>query len=935
MRYVYILLLATLQGCSLYHTLVEEEPPPEATLAQLGPVAIGPVGEPLPQMSLAELASLYKEILPLTDDIDTRLAVQHRLADIEMLSGEENFANSTFNDDFFDEAIAAYERLLEENPNNPANDQLLYQLSKAHELGGDSKQSLSMLTQLSANHPDSPYLSEAQFRLAESYFVAADYARADQAYTRVIESGEHSLYYNKSLYMHGWSKFKQEQYAPAVVSFTASLDQLMPENGRLESLARGDRELIEDSFRVLAITFNYLGGAESIASVYDELGDRDYLHLLYQELGDLYLDQERYRDSAEAYKAHTLRFPDSQVAQHFQIKVIAAYETGGFPKQVIEEKQVYVGTFGYNGDHRGKPNWSTRSAIDETLKEFIPELAQHFHARAQQVGRRDNGSAAALPYYHRAAEYYRMYVESFPLSPYVPEMTFLLAESQFEAQDYQSAIASYEQVAYQFIDYEKAVDAGYSAIHAYGKLPEHEGALPGASKIMGRISSELRFAYVFPSDSRAPGVLGHAASGLFEQAQYRQAIITATELVHWQPTPAVEITVPAWLVLAHSHFELQDFADAETAYQGALTSMVHSDERYTPTVELLAASIYKQAEEAVARGQHSRGAHEFARVLAVAPASKISINAQYDAAHNYIKSGDYVEANRLLVDFRVRYPDNPLTLSIPGMMISNYQQQGKWGEAARELDAIYAAEPDDEKRRSALYLAAQYYEKANQNENAILRYRSYAHGYEQPFPDRMEAMNSLARLYREDGQAAKERFWLNKIIVSHDAAALAQTERSVYLAADASSVIADDAYQVFHNLELKIPLKESLKKKKRAMGKAVDAYNRTNAYAVQQFVTLATYRLARIYQQLGIDLLASERPPNLDSLALEQYELLLEEQAFPFEEKAIAIYQTNTRRSWEGVYDQWVKQSFTALANLLPARYAKTESSTLLSEDIY
>ena len=71
--------------------------------------------------------------------------------------------------------------------------------------------------------------------------------------------------------------------------------------------------------------------------------------------------------------------------------------------------------------------------------------------------------------------------------------------------------------------------------------------------------------------------------------------------------------------------------------------------------------------------------------------------------------------------------------------------------------------------------------------------------------------------------------------------------------------------------------------------------------------------------------MASERPGKLDELALEQYEILLEEQAYPFEEKAIAIHESNTRRSWEGLYDEWVQSSFAALAALSPVRYSKSE----------
>ena len=119
------------------------------------------------------------------------------------------------------------------------------------------------------------------------------------------------------------------------------------------------------------------------------------------------------------------------------------------------------------------------------------------------------------------------------------------------------------------------------------------------------------------------------------------------------------------------------------------------------------------------------------------------------------------------------------------------------------------------------------------------------------------------------------------------------------------------------------------------MNRALRAYQQTNDYGVARFSTLATFRMGEIYRALSTDLLASQRPDKLDALALEQYELLLEEQAYPFEEKAIAIHEANARRSWEGVYDEWVRQSFSALATLLPLRYAKNEIGIHYSRDIY
>jgi hypothetical protein len=85
--------------------------------------------------------------------------------------------------------------------------------------------------------------------------------------------------------------------------------------------------------------------------------------------------------------------------------------------------------------------------------------------------------------------------------------------------------------------------------------------------------------------------------------------------------------------------------------------------------------------------------------------------------------------------------------------------------------------------------------------------------------------------------------------------------------------------------------------------------------------------MAELYRQLAADLMASERPKNLNEEELEQYDVLLEEQAFPFEEKAIELHETNAQRTGDGVYDDWVQRSFDVLAKLKPARYAKTEVS--------
>ena len=98
-----------------------------------------------------------------------------------------------------------------------------------------------------------------------------------------------------------------------------------------------------------------------------------------------------------------------------------------------------------------------------------------------------------------------------------------------------------------------------------------------------------------------------------------------------------------------------------------------------------------------------------------------------------------------------------------------------------------------------------------------------------------------------------------------------------------------------------------------------------SAFGVAEYTTMATQYMGEMYADFAQSLLDSERPKDLDELALEQYSILLEEQAYPFEEKAIELYQTNVELGWQGVHTPAVKNAYQALKQLLPAQFDKPE----------
>jgi hypothetical protein len=86
--------------------------------------------------------------------------------------------------------------------------------------------------------------------------------------------------------------------------------------------------------------------------------------------------------------------------------------------------------------------------------------------------------------------------------------------------------------------------------------------------------------------------------------------------------------------------------------------------------------------------------------------------------------------------------------------------------------------------------------------------------------------------------------------------------------------------------------------------------------------------MAEVYSNFSRSLVESERPAGLNPGDLQDYELALEEEAFPLEEKAIAVHEKNLELMSGGVYNGWTEKSLARLAVLKPGRYAKSEISS-------
>jgi len=909
----------------------------------------------------AQAMAAYRAFLEVARAAPQRPEVMRRLADLEMDLADRKSADGSATPDY-KAAVAQYEKVLKEHPNAPGNDRVLYQIARAQEQGGDLEAALKTLTRIARDYPDTIHGDEVHFRRGELLFATRDYVGAGEAYGTVLKSSALTPFTERALYMRGWSLFKQAKVEEALEPFFKVLDLKLgsrpsPGPDPMSHLTRADRELLEDTHRVMSLSLANLEGAATIGKFITTDVRRGYEHRVYVELADLYLKQDRPKDAADALAFYARLRPLATPAPELLARVIEIHETKGFPTLALDAKRDFVSRYGRTSEFR-KANEAGWTAAQPRVKTHLVELARHHHAATQQTK-----SRADLT---EAVRWYRELLTAFPDDVEVVQQRFLLAELLYEDRQFVAAIDEYETVAYgapvattsgttsatatgaggasagtpRPPVFAKAADAGYSALLAYAEQAKAAPAAEARAPLQrAGIASALRFADTFPADPRVGSVTTTAAETLLALGEAEKASAVARQALGGTASAAEQRT--AWAVIGVSAFDRGQLAEAEQAFGQAIERAGSGTPQAADLAERRAVAIYKQGDAARTGGRMREAIGHFERLASLAPQSSMRAAAQFDVATALIGLKDWEAAASSLEDFRRRHPTHPLQADVPAKLALAYTEQKRWSAAAAEYDRIAAGATDPALRRSAQWQVAELQEKALADvaasagpglaavsrKTAIGAYERYLAAWPQPLEAATEARWKLVQLTRADGQATKSLNWIRQLRTIELAGGPARTQRTKALSSLAAIELAQPLREAYDKVRLVEPLAANLKQKKARMESLLKAYADASADGAAEAVTAATFHTAALYQDFGKAMLSSQRPRKLKKVELEQYNVMLEEQAFPFEEKAIQLHETNARRTTQGLYDDWIKKSLAALATLKPARWAKSERS--------
>jgi len=1026
-----------------------------------------------------KLAQLYQTILTLEPDTEVRAQIEYRLVQMntqafELMDGEELTDVQALNksEQALAELIISYQDLITRFPKRSDNEWMQYQLAKALDLQGESKESLRQMEVLLAKYPHSQYAAELHFRRGDIYYNFQEYPKALNAYKAARTADNNENYYVNSRYMSAWVLFKLNRLPEADIEFIGLLDYLVAQenqsfshrNFSFEQLNPRYGSLLSDVQRVLSISLSQQQQAKSLVTLTKQQKSlpqlKFYHHILFKNLAEFLISNELKYDAELTYQSYIALEPTSIWAARYSLALLELQQQQGKYSAARALKKSYVRQFGLDSRFWQETQGKTRTqelAKNEAVQEVLPNLirfsyqhSRRLYANAQKIKSTNKRKKAFSKTAQSFATYLALVrlpqanyqINKPKLSQSILADEMLYADANFEAQQYQQALTSYQKIAYnnelvfslEDIVATKPLTFGKGSGEGVNKIDSKDINVANQSNTLASAQANIRleaayattlttramlkqanvkttstlhskgineqqklllltrnqldqiFVASYPEDDRVLTLATKAAqyaylakdhqsiknySDFILQSHladfYSQSLMiepssvadSSTEAFNTKPSKVTSLTKPPALtkkalkqvqivsqLSANSLYQQKQYIDAERAYQLALmfvtTNTNKQKKKYAEMRELLASCIYFQAQDSV-KDQPLLAVHDYLRVGKVVPESSYRLNAEFDAGNILLAQQQWQQGIEVLVAFKKRYPQHEYSRSISAKLAKAYENTGQWPLAAAQLLTMIngpeAAGFSNELKREAQYTAAEYYQKAGNNEKALSTYRTYAHQYPKPFIVAQEVRLKLSNFYRTKKDTNKQYFWYRKIVKYHDIelrkTANSITARAEYLASFAALGLGKAHQQTFTWAKLKLPLNKSLKRKQAAMKLAIEYYQKVLSYQLAEFVPQASFNLATMYGLLANDIMSSERPSDLDELALEEYELLLEDIAIPFEDKAIEIHTNNAQRSWQNVFDTWVERSFNALAELDPAQYNKKERTSDAIQAIY
>lgn len=816
-------------------------------------------------------------------------------------------------------ALALYRAILEEDLDYAHRDAVLYQAGMLLADEGDPDAD-RLLTALVSEHPDSPFIQEAELRLGDLRFDRKQYVQAAPHFEAAATGRDASLS-AIALYKLGWSRFSVDEFPEAADAFGRLLD-LYAERNDLQTGADLDVEARDYLVHALARA----GGAPAFVTHFDRVGPRPYEREILDELAALQKSFSLYDDVVASDRLFVSRYPDDPGVLRSVARAVEATANAGRADAAKELRLHYAPLFAPDGQWALAQSDSLAADGARYAETTWRATALEHHARAREA---DDPAA-----WQEALALYGTLLHYWPEGPETSKTQLYAGEAARALGRYEDAVAYF--VSASFADSTElateaawqrvaTTDAWYATTRPAGSTaatPQALGADSLATQVMGAADA---FVERFPDDPRANDVRWRRASLSFAHGRHRDAADAFGRFLAYHP--ADDRAPTAASLRADAVAELGDWSAASSAYEEALAvaRSAGADSLAARLEPLVPACAFRHAQEtADAPGARPEVvAPLFGDFAARFPGHEHAEVALYRSALAWMAAagppgGDDVHPER--AHAARMYADSTLAVLIErhpdsGLVRDAYvEKAGMWegaGDAPRAAAAFLAfahAFPADESAGDAFWKAADL--TASTGEAAAAD--SLRLVYVDRYPGDLDAAVEIRELHaRRD---------LDRITLEPDAGtvasgtAVADSVRFPHLGAYRALVVthpdraapdilarvaflqAEDTFAAYVAVPLDQPIDVSIEKRQKALEALIKAYQKAAEVGHPEWASAAAFRIGQALADFGTALERSERPSDLSDDDLWAYEDVIIEQSWGFYGRAETVWEDLLRQ---------------------------------------
>lgn len=789
----------------------------------------------------------------------------------------------------FASLIRHFKKLSQDYRYNEWAGSILYATGYALYEQGDRDEAAKVFEKILKDHPESDHAIEVSFRLGELYFETGQLGEAGEMYQRIL-SRPASVFYDKALYKLGWVYFKTDDFSRAIEMFSAIADRKW--DGKFEA-----NDQMDEAISCIVLSLSHFQNAESAISYLQSRGVREYTPLILLGFGEKLVEQTRYNEAIYNYRYFTEHFPENPLALNAYDEAADLYERGGDEKEAVQTRWYLVQKYNPSTDWYRKtyPKGSGRAA--DIISKALSYASQKYYQRGKESGDFND--------FEKAVEGCLMFLSLFPDSPSSKDMNLLLAEAFFEAKMYKEAAAEYEKVAMLFTEDSLKANLVYYALLSYELIfrqaadDEKEKVAMSAEKLLGAYTPLVL------SDGKLIEAI-YTTAGMYSRINaYEKGRAVLAPLLK-----GGDIVAP-YKAIAELYIKENNLSEAEEIYSG-LSGKSKDD----AIRERLAQVRFMQAERYLKEGRHRDAVYKFNQSFATLPGSKVGEAALIKLGHACLKQKDLDALDEAVAQMLKAYPQSDIVLSFLIEAGKGLEQEKPLAAARLYENASVAAQSAGDSK-TLIFAAGTIYEDNGDYKNAAAVYTKYLANKPLRVEDEADAAYRLGRVQLSAGNKDEGISALNKLTKM-------KGRIDDLLFAKASLLVMKENQLAYLDLKLTQPFEETFQKKTESLNNLLKDYSEIAKYKMPEILPDLFFQMGFILENFRDSMIKSERPQELTKDELDEYNFILEEKAYPYDEQAVRAYEKciDVSRKNE-IYDEWAAKCYGRLADLRPALYKR------------